>query len=1134
MKRVPRLVPFLLLLASALVLAAAARAGGDPAALPDWLEVDYGALVDREALTPSGEPLGVVLDRLGGRPLPGAGEPGRERDRLDHVLVDPFLERYAFVLPDALDALAGAPDPPMVEIGRLWAPGEPQPAWVALLRARRWVVESDGRGRLRVFLPFREGERTDRIPPAASGAAAERAFRDAWPVLRHVLGAERRRLAAQRGGDAPALLVEVHPYVARPAKTSFLLGTARRVIEVTDTGPDGTRPPLDLEALRAFFREGWQVEGGRLDGDGGLVLLGSRPAVPPTLLGEPVSLADLAVAWRAVAHGEGATPSMSLDRGRHPWESMVDFGGRLGDTRLGWVSLLCDVRFKTFSLGIDVLAGKDVRGKIRESVPGFATHLERFARDPASRQVMGQQTRLWFYPDTVDLVLSPARDLLAIRRARMLASSEGLRGTEAGAGTRELPPWTRETIAAINERYDELAGLFPELRELDQVARLLSLATWLRRARDAGLAIPELDALLALPLPAAPTPRTFPQLLAFDVLPAPGGKGPVDVIDRTDVALALGRLEPRAGGRLPREERFRRAMLGLDPRLPDHRRLLGEMRAIDPRSADPGVVDRLVTRAERLRMHHLVLASIQGEPRERVRRRYLAEPHLRVFSIGIGGLDLGMDGALDRAAGSAREDTLRPGGRSGAAMPAPGGARRILRRRTAGARDAWRRDPAGLPQAVLPDHGAGVDRLPALDAAAGVRLERAFGDHLVRVVDRPAGPGGRLAVRVVETLFHRHGPGASFRRVLLRPGGTAVHVRRYEGGRFLAYSFRRQGDRAQANPGPPDRFWTPGDEPGPGLEQDAPGDLPDDVLVLRVGRSGRGEPGTGPVELVLRKGPERLAAPVPRKVLQRFVLGPRADEQRAAKVPGLVPLPDRVKGAGVLLVPLDPAHRALPWRFRLAPVPGEEDPRNLVRAANEWRTVEAGRGLSPAALAVDVAAAIRRRAAAPGPAKGILLLLPEGAFPGLAARVESALREAWPAVMEGRRGHRRRGRRRKKTAAPPGPVPVTVARELPGRVPGTVVVVSGEDPDVLSARLASLGRDPRLAGRLLAAWPLAGPLRDDLPVRLLEEGEVVGVGLADPPWPNLYRVPERLAEWAGALAGRETIDGAPGPFTWTW
>ena len=1102
-------------LAAAAALPPATGAGH----LPGWLAVDYGPLVDREALTPSGEPLGVVLDRLAGRPGAADGD-----GRLDHVLADPLLEPYAFVLPDVLDALAGAPDPPMVEVGQLWAPGEVQPAWAALLRRRRMVVESDGEGRLRVFLPWTPpGNGVPGIPPEE---AADRAWRRAWPVLRHVLAAERRRLAAARGGKAPELLVEVHAFVPLPARTRFLLGTARRVVRVTDTRPDGTRPPLDLAALARFFAEGWQVEGGRLDGEGHLVLFGSRPERAPTLLGEPVGLADLAVAWRAVAHGDGASPSMSLDRGRHPWVSRVDFGGRLGDTRAGWVSLLCDIRFKTFSLGIDVLEGRDVRDALAAAAPGFETHLERFARNPASRQVMGQQTRLWFYPDTVDLVLSPARDLLAIRRARMMASSEGLRGIEAGAGTRELPPWTRATITAINERYDALATRFPELGELDQVARLLSLATWLHRAREAGPTVPDLDALLALELPAAPTPRTFPQLLAFNVLPPPGGKGPVDVIDRTEVALALERLSPRAGGELPREERFRRAMAGLDPRLPDHRRLLGEMRGVDPARVAPGEVDRLVTRAERLRMHHLVLSSLQGEARERVRSRYLAEPHLRVFSIGIGGLDLGMDRVLDRAEALAEGAPALPGDGRGSGGGLPPG-----RRGGAAGREEWRVEPTGLPSPVMPDHGAAVASLPARDPSAGVRLERPMGDGLVRVVDRPAGPGGKLAVRVVEALFHRHGPGVSFRRELLRPDGTAAHLRRYEGGRFLGYSFRLDGDRAVAVPGPPDRFWAPGDEPAPPLEQEGEGDLPGGVLVLRVGR-GSGEPGVGPVQLVLRSGRERLAAPVPRRVLQRFVLGPRADEKRGAPVPGLVPLPDRVAGARLLLVPLDPAARAVPWRFPVTPVPGEEDPRNLARAFGEWRGTEPGRELPPAIVVREVASALARRAAAPSPAEGILVLVPEGAFPGLARRVARAVQEAWPEEPRAR-GRRRRGRRRRK-GGEGGPVSVSVARELPARPPGTVVVLSGEDPDVFSARLARLAADPRMEGRLLAAWPLAERLRDDLPVRLLEEGKVAAVGLAPPPWPNLYRVAERLRAWTAAVAGARVVDEAPGPFLWTW
>ena len=68
---------------------------------------------------------------------------------------------------------------------------------------------------------------------------------------------------------------------------------------------------------------------------------------------------------------------MSLDRGRAPWVAAVNFGGRLRDTSIGLVSLLCDVRFKTFSAGLD----------LKEAIPlitsGAADHYQLTVREVA-------------------------------------------------------------------------------------------------------------------------------------------------------------------------------------------------------------------------------------------------------------------------------------------------------------------------------------------------------------------------------------------------------------------------------------------------------------------------------------------------------------------------------------------------------------------------------------------------------------------------------------------------------------------------------------------------------------------------------------------------------------------------------
>src|SRR5206468_6408498 len=111
----------------------------------------------------------------------------------------------------------------------------------------------------------------------------------------------------------------------------------------------------------------------------------------------------------------------------------------------------------------------------------FRTHQERFAADARSRTVMTQQIRLWFYPDSVDLTLSPESDVLVLRLVRMSASSERVHQQTFTAAREPDPPWTPETIAAINGDYDALAKFFPELADLDQVVRLLSLFSWLRQ-----------------------------------------------------------------------------------------------------------------------------------------------------------------------------------------------------------------------------------------------------------------------------------------------------------------------------------------------------------------------------------------------------------------------------------------------------------------------------------------------------------------------------------------------------------------------------------------------------------------------------------------------------------------------------
>ncbi len=1028
-----------LLVLAALIIPGGAR-GVERQARGGWLEIRYGELVDGRQLSHSGDSVAALLGRLQGRPLPPPGE--RPADRLNHVLLDPLLEPYAFVLQDALDSLAPMADPPMVELGYLWAAGEAQPAWAELLRARRYLVESDGAGRMRVCLPA-EGD----SPEVAE--TARMSIAKAAPVLRHIFKAEMSRL------EGSSLHVAFHVYRHFPATSAFALSVEPVSMEISETLGSGYRPPLDLEAIDGFLKSGLQLEGARLESDGSLVLLGSPAAEPPTVLGRRIEMSDLAVAYRAVFHGGLAEPYMSLDRGYSPQTAIVNYGGRLRDTALGMVSLLCDIRFKTFSLGLGIEEGQDLRELLRGGLPSFRTHLERFAAHPQSQEVMGQQTRLWFYPDRVDLTLSPQGDAMLLRKVRMSAASERFISASMSEAARgEDPPWTMATIEAINRDYEALASLFPEMADLDQVVRLLSLFAWLKQAEIEGVPVPDLDVLMAVELPAIPTPRTFPQLLAFNALPPAGGDGEVVTLDRVAAAEALERLNPYSGRPLPAKRRLARAVAGLDQRKQINRSLMEEIAGESAKGLGDDELDVLAHRAERLRMHQTVLATLEPEKVQELAERQQTGERLRVFSVAIGGLDLGMGRVVARAAGR----SMALGGAaavlaSAQRQPAESSVR-VVRR------EDWRSDPPTLPVADIPAHGLTVGTIS-------------------RGRSGEAGPEERW----VWCLMEKDSPELVSRRVVLDPLGRALSVDRMEGGRRLRYRFEREGAVLKAallpmgEEGDEERTWIPegGLPQGTGLLQVIVGEAP-------VGN----EPA---VRLRLHGETTSLEADFPRTLLQRLVVGPEADLQPGRPLRGLDPLPRELGMIGSMLVALNRSQLSPPWEESADAVAGEENPIRLARALNVWWS---GKSRS-AVVATDPAESVARWQSAPRPGSSALLLLPQDAFPGRLSTLREQLGRSW------------------NQAAVVGRLPEKIDEEM-------VVLVSGESPGQFASRLRALAEEPAMEGKLLAAWGLTSPVREDLPASLLSAGKLAGIGIAEASVVGSRTAAEHLGALRRALA----------------
>ena len=223
-----------------------------------------------------------------------------------------------------------------------------------MLKGGKIVVTDDGNGVASVF---------------ALGNDAKQAYNSSYSVVRHILA------ALLPSGGQP-LKVRVFAYQNDYANCELKLCLDPFEIEATDFPTPPGKTPLDLDSLREFFSQGAELAGGSIDAKNNLILVGKKGA-KQTLASEPVELADLAVAYRAVFHAGDNQAFISLDPHRNPTLVNVNFGGFLEDTRIGSVVLEADKRFKTITSGLDPTSFADLRNDIRASVPDFASVDER-------------------------------------------------------------------------------------------------------------------------------------------------------------------------------------------------------------------------------------------------------------------------------------------------------------------------------------------------------------------------------------------------------------------------------------------------------------------------------------------------------------------------------------------------------------------------------------------------------------------------------------------------------------------------------------------------------------------------------------------------------------------------------------
>lgn len=464
-----------------------------------WVAASYDELISRTMLTQSGTSVGDSLKAFNG-------------SRHDHAQLQPFLDGYALLLDDLVSAERADRLQGFVPVCDSFPVGSAQPAWVALVRSGSMHISTNGSGGVRVFLPIKHH---------LGSVDAESAYQKSYSVVRHPL----TWLAAHNNGKP--LKVEVFCFNNDYSQRMLHLSMQSHVFDAS-AFPSNAKYPLNIEEISASLSTfyGMKIMGARI-GDGSLVVVGSEGF--DTLSGEPVSMSDLAVAYRACFHSGANESFVSLDPHRHPAMVSVNFGGYLEDTRIGSVLLESDKRFKSLTSGLSPDGVAEIASVVSAKVPTFIPSDQRTLENPIMEKGW-KGTRYWFYPDSVTVESNLAGTVAAVVSPRFTADAErsesDMKGLPSGGKSAKdlLAPETKLSIAGLNSDYDKLRPLFPELHELDSVGRLMGLFVW-AKSSPARSTI-DLDELLAVELPAFSTPREKYQLISASHQ-VESGSGPI-------------------------------------------------------------------------------------------------------------------------------------------------------------------------------------------------------------------------------------------------------------------------------------------------------------------------------------------------------------------------------------------------------------------------------------------------------------------------------------------------------------------------------------------------------------------------------------------------------------------------------
>ncbi len=455
---------------------------------PKWITIKYADLLEKDQITHSGQTLHTAL-----------------QDTFLRGEVQPCVDKYSYLLQPTVEMIFGPDSLPHYSVIDQFPVGSKQPAWVALVRGGRIFLTTDNKSHARVFL---------------LGDDPEKAYKENHSIIRH-------SLSALLPKDGLELTVEVFAYKNKYQDSELKLNLKSYIFSSSDFPLPEGKISIDLLGLKEFFGTGGQVEGAKLDENSGLILY-AKKGLKQTVDGQPISLSDFAVAYRAIFHAGDNKAYISLDPHEDPTKVKVNFGGFLEDTKIGSVVLEADKRFKTITCGLDPNTYKDLRSYTRKVVPTFLTCAERdLLAENFGKDSKWIGTRFWFYPESIMVVTDYDLIYAEVKKPQFRADAERSRDDftslvefDRKKGT-TLSPSIRANINHLNNNYDDFSKVYKEIRELTCVARLMGICTWLSTANPDWL---DLDMLLATELPAHRTEKKRTQLMAVTYVSYFGSK----------------------------------------------------------------------------------------------------------------------------------------------------------------------------------------------------------------------------------------------------------------------------------------------------------------------------------------------------------------------------------------------------------------------------------------------------------------------------------------------------------------------------------------------------------------------------------------------------------------------------------